>query len=183
MKCSSSKNEAQFFRNQSSASLHEQNRSNKTNRTRRDVRPPRTETNRDSQSFPQKKTKSPYHSYPAVVAYRDILDYRTISADQAELIAQAAGADPNGWTQFLKELSLAGKSGQKAANIGVVVEAFGYYQSGDLPAVALDKAWRRYKGEPNTEGANNNGKFNSRKTATDNLKGNIEWLYGPGATN
>jgi hypothetical protein len=121
--------------------------------------------------------KSPFHSHPAVVAYRDTLGYKQINSAQAELIAQATGAElvtaPDRWIQFLKDLSVAGKSGSKAANVGVVVEAFGYYQSGDLLAVALDKAWRHFKGE--TQGANSNDKSSTRKTAGENLRESIEW--------
>jgi len=108
--------------------------------------------------------------HPAVVAYRDILEYKSINATQAELIANATGAEldtaPDTWLQFLKELAATGN--KHTHNIQVMVAAFMHYQSGARLSEALDLAWTQHKGEI-PQGGQSNGKHATRKTDGEKL--------------
>lgn len=171
-KHSTSKIETQYFENRNTPSIYDQEELSRRNGSRREgADAPRAKTNR-------RVSKSPYHNHPSVAAYRDILSYQTISADQAELIAQTTDADeaaPDRWIQFLRELSVAGKSGQKAANIGVIVEAFGYYKSGARLPEALNLAWTRYQGN-STKGGNGNER--TPKSESEKLRESAAYVRG-----
>jgi hypothetical protein len=138
----------------------------------------------ENQSVAAKKTKatsgkkgpanSPYHAHPAVIAYRDILNYKAINSTQAELIAQANGAElntaPEIWLQFLKELAATGN--KHTHNVKVMLVAFDHYQHGALLSEALDLAWTKQ------QGGKNNGKSATRKSESEKLRENAAYIRG-----
>jgi hypothetical protein len=112
--------------------------------------------------------KSQFHDHPSVVEYRRV--YKTVSADQATLIAQATGESvevaPAEWQAFVTELALTGN--KSTYNVRVIVGAYERYRAGMRLRDAIDAAWRREKGEPEPVGNNALGPYNRGKpTITD----------------
>jgi DNA-binding transcriptional regulator YhcF (GntR family) len=196
MNHSSSQNELQKFTTETTASLHEQERTTKTKLPRRvcadaprpenKSRVSQSRANTGNQTAGEKKgvpkrqraapPKSPFHNHPAVVAYRDLTGFKGINAVQAEMIAQAIGLDikavPEIWMRFLRELAASGK---KANDIAVMLTAFNHYQSGTMLREAINLAWKQHKPD-STQGTNNGNA--TRKTAADNHRECYELAYG-----
>jgi hypothetical protein len=112
---------------------------------------------------PPSKPKSEFHNHPAVVAYRQVLGFNAVNAAQADLIAEATGAEidraPPEWLKFLRELAETGN--KHAHNVRVMVQAFVRYKANVPLAEALRQAWDETQGRTNDNG----GTFNGRRDA------------------
>jgi hypothetical protein len=110
--------------------------------------------------------KSRYHNHPSVVAYREILDFYTLNAAQADLIAEVTGKEieraPPEWLKFLRELAETGN--KYAHNVRVMVLAFAQYKNNVPLAEALNRAWNEARGRTSGDGGISNGKYDTPKT-------------------
>jgi DNA-binding transcriptional MocR family regulator len=200
LKHSSSETEAQFFRNESTPSIHDQEELSRRKGSRREG----ADAQRAKESAPPKKSfttpkvdrspankqssvkgkmgkrealasgapKSKFHRHPSVVAYRDVLGFNALKAAQADLIAEVTGTEiERAPPEWLRFLRDLAEIGYKHAhNVRVAVLAFEHYRKGVPLSEALRLAWDEAQGRTNSE----KGETDVAKQSGDSGKGRWE---------